>query len=120
MRAERPASWWAGFGLGVVTSVLILFTWGLVVPFAAAVFVAVWLLFRNLAFPAGALVGFGSSWLLLLGRAQIDCWLRNLEPNQGCHSENVAPFLSVSILVIGIGLVLALAARRRAKRSLTT
>jgi hypothetical protein len=72
---------------------------------------------RSLAFVSGAIAGIGAIWLGLLIRAQLACDAFDAAPNQGCQSPGIEPWVILSVIVLGVGLVLGgLAWRRRGNR----
>lgn len=81
-----------------------------------ALFAVAFILARNLSLPSGALIGFGGTWVALLIRAQADCWLFNISPDQGCVGYGVASFLAGSAALLALGVLLGNAARRRHAR----
>ncbi len=61
---------------------------------------------RSLAFLSGAIAGIGGIWLGLLIRAQMACEAFDDAPNQGCQSLGMEPWVVLSVIVLGVGLVL--------------
>ena len=72
---------------------------------------------RCLAFVSGVITGVGGTWLALLGRAQLACDAFDAAPNQSCKGSGTEPWLALSVLVLGFGLVLGgIAWQRQAAR----
>lgn len=108
-------AWLAGVVLGVLDGFL-LFEFpllGLVLTLIAAL-----LLGRERPRSAGIgglLVGIGGCWTFFLTRAKLACLAFDAAPNQGCEMPTVEGYLVAAglVLLVGIGLTLRLALRRR-------
>ena len=72
---------------------------------------------RSLALLSGAVTGIGGIWLAILARAQLACDAFDAAPNQGCESSGVEPWVLLSVVVVGIGLVLGGVAWRREREA---
>jgi hypothetical protein len=68
---------------------------------------------RSVALLSGVITGVGGMWLALLVRAQLACDAFDAAPNQGCEGSGTEPWLALSVVVLGIGLVVGGIAWRR-------
>ena len=117
MRRERWPFWAVGLVFGAMVGMPIA-SFGFPVLVASVAFVALaYAAAGSLAFLSGAITGIGAIWLGLLIRAQLACDAFDAGPNQSCQSSGVEPWVILSVLVLGIGLVLGgIAWRRRGHR----
>jgi hypothetical protein len=108
---------WATWAIGVVFGAMAGFTvpiFGAPVLLLALASLALALLSaRSLALLSGAFVGVGATWFAMLIRSQLACNAFDAATNQGCEGFGVEPFLAVSAVVLGTGLLLGLLAWRR-------
>ncbi len=113
LRSESWPSWGVGIVFGAAAGFMILVGGApfmvLSVAFLTLAFVAA----RSLAFLSGAFLGVGGLWLALTVRAQLACDAFDAGANQGCQGFGVGQFLVVSAVVLGLGLLLGVLARRR-------
>ncbi len=113
MRSETWLSWAVGLLFGAAAGFMVLVGGApflmLSVAFLALAFVAA----RSLAFLSGAFIGLGGLWVALTVRAQLACDAFDAAPNQGCRGFGVGEFLVISTVILGVGLLLGVIARRR-------
>ena len=116
-RREPWLYWVVGLVLGAVVGVpvasfgmpaLVLGIGSVALAFLAA---------RRLAFLSGAATGVGGIWLAILVREQLACDAFDAAPNQGCESSGTEPWVVLSVVVLGIGLVLGGVAWRRQREA---
>lgn len=113
MRGEGWPSWAVGLSFGAAAGFMVLVGGAPFLTLSVAFLALAFITARSLAFLSGAFIGVGGLWLGLTVRAQLACDAFDAAPNQGCRGHGVGQFLIVSAVVLGVGLLLAVLARRR-------
>jgi len=109
MRNESWRSWLLGIVVGVGTGVLVSAA-GIIALLAlgAAVLAMGFVATRSLAVLSGGFLGLGALWLAAVARGLADC------PAPNCTSVDLGSFPAVTASVIIVGVLLGIAAWRRA------
>ena len=97
----------AGLVLGTLLGLAFLLAPFTVIP---GLVVWAWLISRRPRYlgASGALVGFGAMWLLLIGQASLRC-----ANDATCTQPDVTPWLVISAVILGSGVLVGLASHRR-------
>jgi hypothetical protein len=117
MGREGWPLWRVGFILGAIVGLPVASFGTPALQVAVAMVALAYLAARSLALLSGALTGIGGVWLALLIRAQLACDAFDVRPSQGCESHGVEPWLVLSVIVLGLGLLLGVLAWRRGPRT---
>jgi len=97
----------AGLVLGALLGLVCLLAPVAVIP---GLVVWAWLIGRQPRYfgASGALVGFGAVWLLLISQASFRC-----SNDATCTQPDVTPWLVISAVILGAGVLVGLASHRR-------
>lgn len=118
LRAESWRSWGIGLVFGAATGFLLVLGGPLFLVLIVGVLALAFVAARSLAFLSGMFLGMGGLWLALTVRAQLACDAFDAAPNRGCESSGVGQFLAVCLILLGVGLLLGVAAARRRRDQL--
>ena len=113
VRSDGWRGWLFGFGVGVVTGFAAALGGALLLLLAVVVLALGFMARGSYAFLSGGFIGLGGLWVALTLRAQLACQSPS-DPAVTCVATDVGPFLAVSAGVALVGVLIALAAWRRA------